>query len=111
MYYIKVKTEFEGFHKYVGAPEEVKFLRNYHRHIFKVEAEIRTTHADRQVEFFIIKGKLNEYISFTYKGQEFNESCETIAENIYHFLKGEGLECLQVEVSEDGENAGGYIYG
>ena len=31
---IIVRTQFEGFHKYVHAPDEVSYLRQLHRHIF-----------------------------------------------------------------------------
>ena len=108
MYYIIIKTQFEGFHRYKDAPEEVKFLREYHRHIFKVEARIKTTHADRQIEFFILKRLIDGILKEEYENKEFDLSCEQIAENIFMYLKGKNLEVLQVEVSEDGENVGGY---
>ena len=34
--YIFITDKFEGYHKYVDAPEEVAFLRNAHRHLFGV---------------------------------------------------------------------------
>ena len=58
--FIKVRTEFEGFHHYPNAgsiDKRIKFLENEHRHIFKVEVKISVTHLDRELESnnFVIK--------------------------------------------------------
>lgn len=108
MYYIKIKTQFQGFHRYVDAPEEVSFLRDFHRHIFYVTAKVQTNHSERDVEFFIIKKKLDKFIDLLYKDKEFELSCEKIAHEIYNQLTISGYNCLSVGVSEDNENEGGY---
>ena len=110
MYYIKVKTEVQGFHRYKNAPEEVGFLRNFHRHLFKVEAKIKVDHKNRDEEFFLIKKKIDQYLEENYKDVYFEESCEEMAGHIMEFLREELLNCLRVEVSEDGENIGGVMF-
>lgn len=109
MHYIIVKTQFQGFHRYKNAPDEVEFLRNYHRHLFKVECTIPVDHANRQLEFFIIKEKLDKYLDKVFKNENLELSCEQIAERICNYLNKIGVPCTKVEVSEDGENVGGFI--
>ena len=61
--YIRVRTEFEGFHYYPNAGEidsRIKFLEVEHRHIFKVEVKISVTHLDRELEFFLVR-----FVAFT----------------------------------------------
>ena len=107
MKYIKIKTEFEGFHKYENAPEEVKFLRNLHRHIFKVEVKIEVRENDRELEFFIVKRNLNRLIEQYKRESEETDSCEMVAEYILDYLEATyRARRIQVEVSEDGENSG-----
>lgn len=109
MYYIKIKTQFEGFHKYEDAPDSVMFLRDYHRHLFNVEVKIKTNHANRDIEFFIIKDLIDKYlVSFTGWKEKFAASCEQVAESLFMYLKGKNLKVVQVEVQEDQENIGGY---
>lgn len=96
---IEVKTRFVGYHRYANAPEEVKFLRNLHRHVFWVEVEVEVAHDDREKEFFIIQDRLNKFIN-TDTPEEVG-SCEHIARRIAMFMEG----VVRVKVSEDGENA------
>ena len=73
--YIKVRTEFEGFHYYPEAgtiDARIKFLENEHRHIFKVEVKISVTHLDRELEFFLVKWALQEFIK---AGNQNHKSC------------------------------------
>lgn len=107
--YIKVRTEFEGFHFYPNAGEidpRIKFLENEHRHMFKVEVKISVTHDDRELEFFLVKWALNEFIE---SGDQNHKSCEMIARDILdnHLIPnyGSGREYVVV-VSEDGESDG-----
>lgn len=107
--YIKVRTEFEGFHCYPDAgniDSRIKFLENNHRHIFKVEVKIGVTHLDRELEFFLVKWSLTDFI----KGGNFNHrSCEMIATDILdnHLIpKYGGGRYYEVVVSEDGESDG-----
>lgn len=105
--YIWVTSEFEAFHRWDKAPSEVAFLRNLHRHLFKVRVEFKVTHSDRDLEFFIVKKKLSDYI-FNFlvplsRGEQ-SMSCEMFAENIFTFFKSNEYPVVEVSVSEDGEN-------
>jgi hypothetical protein len=106
--YIRVRTEFEGFHCYPEASKidpRIKFLEDVHRHIFKVEVKISVTHDDRELEFFLVKWDLNEFI----KGGDMNrKSCEMMATDIlYHLLFKYGDDrYYEITVSEDGESDG-----
>lgn len=107
--YIKVRTEFEGFHYYPNAGEidpRIQFLENKHRHIFKVEVTISVTHLDRELEFFLVQWALKDFL------QEDNfdhKSCEMIATEILndHLIRKYGKDReYKVVVSEDGESDG-----
>ena len=102
---ILVKTNFEGLHQYVGAPNEVAFLRDLHRHTFCVEAEIEVFDDDRELEFIMVKRALNKFL-YT-KPFDSTASCEQMATQIIKFLEGKyGNRHMCVTVLEDGENGG-----
>lgn len=106
--FIKVRTEFEGFHYYPNAgliDSKIKFLENEHRHLFKVEIKISVTHLDRELEFFLVKWALQDYIK---SGNQNYRSCEMIAKDILdnHLLPTYGNRYYEVTVSEDGESDG-----
>jgi hypothetical protein len=82
----------------------VSFLRDFHRHVFKVELVVPVKHGDREVEFFTLQNQLNEFLARNYAGRQFLESCEQIAEQI-----GLKFQAHEVTVSEDGENDGIWI--
>ena len=106
--YIKVRTEFEGYHFYPNAGSidpRIKFLENEHRHMFKVEVKISVTHHDRELEFFLVKWALNEFIQ---SGNRNHQSCEMIGHDILenHLLPMYGERYYEIVVSEDGESDG-----
>jgi hypothetical protein len=106
--YIKVRTEFEGYHFYPGAGDidyRIKFLENEHRHMFKVEVKISVTHLDRELEFFLVKWALQDFIK---SGKMNHKSCEMIATDILqeHLLPRYGERYYEIVVSEDGESDG-----
>jgi hypothetical protein len=106
--YIKVRTEFEGFHYYPDAGKidsRIHFLENEHRHMFKVEVKISVTHLDRELEFFLVKWALQEFIK---SGNQNHKSCEMIAEDILenHLIPKYGERYYEIVVSEDGESDG-----
>ena len=106
--FIKVRTEFEGFHYYPNAgtiDQRIKFLENEHRHLFKVEVKISVTHLDRELEFFLVKWALQEFIK---AGNQNHKSCEMIAVDILenHLIPMYGNRSYTVVVSEDGESDG-----
>lgn len=104
MRYIKIKTNFEAFHRYKNAPNAVDFLRDWHRHIFNVELTFNVVEANREREFFMTKQLIDKYIARNYKGKRFEMSCEMIAEDLVN-----EFNCSEVFVDEDGENGGGFI--
>jgi len=106
--FIKVRTEFEGFHYYPNAGSidpRIQFLENEHRHMFKVDVKISVTHLDRELEFFLVKWALQEFIQ---SGDQNHKSCEMIATDILnnHLLPKYGERYYEVVVSEDGESDG-----
>lgn len=107
--YIKVRTEFEGYHYYPKAGEidsRIKFLENEHRHMFKVEVKISVTHLDRELEFFLVKWALQDFIK---AGSMNHKSCEMICMDILHnhLIPAYGADrYYEVVVSEDGESDG-----
>jgi hypothetical protein len=106
--FIKVRTQFEGFHYYPGASnidERIKFLENTHRHMFKVEVKIGVTHLDRELEFFLVKWALQDFIT---SGEMNHKSCEMIATDILDdfLIPTYGERYYEIVVSEDGESDG-----
>jgi hypothetical protein len=106
--YIKIRTDFEGYHFYPGAgsiDDRIKFLENEHRHMFKVEVKISVTHLDRELEFFLVKWALQDFIK---SGKMNHKSCEMIATDILqeHLLPRYGERYYEIVVSEDGESDG-----
>ena len=101
--FIKVRWQFEGFHKWNKAPEEVKFLRNLHRHLFICTAKIEVDHGDRELEFFIVQKRLRN----KFKNNKYSyRSCEMIAVDILRECKKfVNNRVIEIEVSEDGENS------
>lgn len=111
--FITVRTEFEGFHFYPGAGQidpRIKFLEHEHRHMFKVTVKISVTHLDRELEFFLVKWALSEFI----EGGDMNhKSCEMIATDILeNHLKPKygNNRYYEVVVSEDGESDGTVVF-
>ncbi len=97
---IVVNTTFEGFHRWLKAPDSVGFLRDLHRHIFHVTAYKRVSHADRDTEFILLKRQLDGVIQDTLRTQQVDEwSCEHWAIHL-----AESMGFFRVYVSEDGEN-------
>jgi 6-pyruvoyl-tetrahydropterin synthase len=102
-----VTTEFVGYHCWPDAPNEVSFLRNLHRHLFKVRVEVENK-ADRSVEFFILQRDVKTILSVlpTHEGdvgEHRTMSCEGMAHFIHSNLN-EKYNVSSVIVSEDGEN-------
>lgn len=110
--YVVVKTQFEGFHYWKDAPEEVKFLRDLHRHIFHVRVEVPVKHENRDVEIILLKRFIDTFCSIlTEPIEKKGLSCEQIATMIAKItaVKYNVNRCA-VEVLEDGENGGISVY-
>lgn len=107
--FIVVRTEFEGFHFYPNAgaiDPRIKFLESSHRHMFKVCVKIEVFDLDRELEFFLVKWALNDFIK---SGNKNNMSCEMIADDILenHLFEKYGKHRnYSITVSEDGESDG-----
>ncbi len=107
----------EGTHSWPNCPyDEVDYLRDTHRHIFHIKAHKLVTHSDRDVEFIMLKHRIEAYLLTEYGREITHESgwticdnkricefgamsCEMIAENLL-----DTFDLIQCEVSEDGEN-------
>lgn len=104
--WIEVKFQFEGFHRWKDAPEEVAFLKQMHRHIFHVSCYISVTHDDRELEYFMVLKKIKTLILPFMELSEEVSSCEQKAAFICSGLINEyGVDRdYEVQVHEDGEN-------
>lgn len=107
---IIVTLDIPGLHCYPDAPDAVAFLRNEHRHLFKIKVHCSVTHANRDLEFFIVRSELWRYFSNRYFTTSVpplikfgQQSCEMIAFALQNDLK-DVLPITRVEVWEDGEN-------
>ncbi len=100
---IYIKTQFEGFHRWKDAPNEVSFLRNKHRHIFYVVVYIPVEHNDREIEFILFKREIEEFINNNINKQDVG-SCEMIAEKIAININIKYNRPILVDISEDNEN-------
>jgi len=97
---IWIRFQFEAFHRWKDAPDEVAFLRDRHRHLFHVRVEWEVTHAEREREFFI-EQRAAQQAAARLQGEpdSVEWSCETWASRIM-----DATGATRVEVSEDGEN-------
>lgn len=107
--FIRVRTQFEGFHYYPGAGDidpRIQFLEHKHRHMFKVEVKMSVTHLDREKEFFLVKWALTDFLASSNMD---HKSCEMIATEILeaHLIPQCGADrTYEITVSEDGESDG-----
>ncbi len=104
--YIVVRWQFEGFHHWKEAPNEVDFLRKPHRHVFHCEAQIPVAHNDRALEYFIVKRFLQKMVSELYEFDLGGRSCEMMCEDVLQAIQGKfGLnKDVSVSIFEDAEN-------
>ncbi len=106
---IMAKTNFEGIHCWPEAPDEVSYLRHPHRHVFYIEATVQVFHDDRELEFIMIKHKIDNYLKRMLDDngvwQMGRTSCEQVARLIIAVLVQErGQRTITVSVFEDNEN-------
>jgi len=112
--FIIVKAQKEALHQWPEAPEEVLFLRNLHRHIFYIEVKVPVSHEERDVEFILLKRKLEEFLN--YIGMNLGQmSCESFAIRIYGALRSEKFSgpCVtahSIKVFEDNENGAEVVF-
>jgi hypothetical protein len=105
--FVEAKVNVEGIHFWDGAPMDVKFLREPHRHVFSIHAVKAVNHDDRDVEFILLGRGIRDHIQKIWKEEfkgvvQFEQtSCEMIARELFNAFDLE--EC---RVYEDGENGG-----
>jgi len=95
---VMIRFDVEGFHFYKGAPEEVLFLENNHRHTFTIKAGYSVTNLNRELEIFICRDKLKDYLNEAYGSPCIfgGMSCEMIANKILEFAKVDGMVWCEV---------------
>jgi hypothetical protein len=104
--YVYCQTRVIGFHSWPNAPDEVKYLRNKHRHEFHIKVTVKVEHNDRDIEFITLRSAVDRMFDGASAEHDFGaKSCEMIAEDIIYFVEAdENYKIYSVEVSEDGEN-------
>ena len=109
-----------GFHHWPDAPSEVDYLREVHRHEFHFQVEAKAGHANRAVEFHLLKRATEAALTALYGARHYavlpqgmteaagemplqDRSCEQIAAELLEMLIVK-WPVTAVEVWEDGEN-------
>lgn len=110
---VYARTRFIGFHKWPEAPSNYRYLANLHRHEFHAEAAVRVTKVNREVEFHLLKQKVESIIEHKLDRQSVeNWSCETWASTIGADLRDNCRYTVEyVDVSEDNENGARVYFG
>lgn len=95
------KVFFEATHNWENCDiEEVAYLQNEHRHVFHITAYVEVSHDDRDVEFIVLKHRIEEYLQEFYPTNKLGSmSCEMLAAELI-----EAFNLSKCIVSEDGEN-------
>ena len=91
-----------GFHCYPDAPEQVAYLRSRHRHIFNFKVTMPVTHANREVEFHMLKTHCESFYADNALEVD-GKSCEMLAKELADKLVVFYARDVTVEVNEDGE--------
>jgi hypothetical protein len=113
---IMVRTSFKGSHSWPEASSfagpNVRFLEHEHRHTFHIKCSLEVFHEDRDVEFFVLQGMLNDEINYLYPPtaeqpllrELGRRSCETIASELILGLRRHfHHSTIAMEVWEDNE--------
>ena len=93
-----------GFHYWPGAPDDVSYLANMHRHLFLIIVGWKVAlDNNRSVEFHTAQGWIKKLYT---DPQNFGpKSCEMIAKDLGTLLVANGHpQPSFIEVWEDGEN-------
>lgn len=91
----------EGFHCWPSAPLSRAYLRDSHRHLFFVEAQIEVHHNEREIEF-------HDFLDFCrgqFQGGDMGaKSCETMASELLQQITRQWPgRFVEVSIFEDGE--------
>jgi regulatory protein YycI of two-component signal transduction system YycFG len=98
--HIVINLQYEALHRWKTCNiEEVKYLKDYHRHIFYIEVHKAVSHNDRDIEIILYKKRILNFLNEKFDGFFGDMSCEDIAETLfYHF------DLSYCKVLEDNEN-------
>lgn len=98
---IWVTLQKKGFHRYPDAPEEVKYLRDVHRHQFHFKVGVEVTHDNRDIEFHMFQ----TFLEGLFDSGDLNvdyKSCEMMANDLYEEIeKKYGKLRTFISVAED----------
>ena len=99
---ISVTFTCKGFHRYPDAPEDVAYLRDTHRHLFKFKVAIQVFSTERELEFHQFLNWLESVMGTTISVD--HKSCEMISDDLAKVIADRypGRQ-LAIEVWEDGE--------
>lgn len=107
--FIYVTLEHEFVHRYKDAPNEVVYLRNYHRHLAHIKVQVEVFHDDREIEFIMLKHELQNYLAMFKK--QLDSSCESLAKDLLRYMQSHyGDRDIMIIVNEDNENGCEVIY-
>ena len=102
---IFVPFQFWAHHRWKDAPENLDYLREYHRHLFICRVELEVNQLDREISFEDVQIYLDHHVLGQYRDRLLEYSCETIADKLIHsFHTRFGARWYSVMVSEDGIN-------
>lgn len=102
---IEIRLQVEGTHRWPGCDiDEVRFLKDEHRHVFFIDCRKAVSHGDREIEIVCFKRRVAGFLKGKYSGGDEvcrfgSMSCENIAKEL---LEEFGLSSCRV--LEDGEN-------
>ena len=101
-----MKVSQVGFHHWGDAPDEVAYLRAWHRHLFVVSFTIKElSHNDRDQEFHLVQSWVSERFSKILEDAKvYGMSCEMMAQKLCILGRVKYQSAISCEVSEDGEN-------
>jgi hypothetical protein len=87
-------VDLPGFHCWPTAPPRRAYLRDRHRHLFRITAEVKVAHDDRDVEFHDLADLIRAWWA-----------AESLAHELGAALCGpsQQLAVTRITVSEDGE--------
>lgn len=109
---IFITTQAEFLHQYENAPEEVSYLRYPHRHIAHIEIEVQVFGDDREIEFIMLKHRVEKFLDSLGLTKCTGVSCEMICRRLKEFMINEygNHREIKITVSEDGENGSRLYY-
>ena len=109
--WVYIKTDFIALHMWPDCNiEKVRWLRNQHRHKIYVKVHIRIKEHDREIEFFVLKDKVDTIIERLYgteKTKELNNKsmemlCADIRQELMKEYKYKYID-MKISCSEDNE--------